>query len=556
MNSKHENAMPAFRKVARIEDKATGQFLDEIEFPVSPSEVRSCQLLPSVVSDPGKFESNLLDRGAMLPDDAHTRSELLAEVAKSQSPNRYVYEARGGWLEPRKVFVLPDGAISAETTDVIGVSPSYVTGDPSGRRTSSGTLTSWRDTVGQISRLSSLMMFTTSTALAAPLLAIIGRESFGFCLYHRTRSGKTIATLVGSSIIGIGRKENLIAWNITDARLEERLSEFNDLLFPIDDLQTMKGKGKEKYLRIRETAYRVSQGWATGRHSSFKGGPHSGWRCIVVTSAEKSIRDMATDAKVERAHGEALRLIDVPAVFDGSDHIFDRGGPPTQDHKAWWDGTFANIAADCEANHGAVLRPYLEKIITADFDVREMVQQSAASFAQHVADIGDDVVTRDVAAKFGLVYAGGRLGIQFGILPWQQDELLDAIAKCYRGARDQLPDEGVALRRGIAILKARLGELDRLKTLETSDSADWEKIPGYWKRRNTDDRYIIRREVFNAIFATAVQRDLVLKYLIEHNQIKLALPKGGVSTTAKPKKQFIWPDDKRRRSYQIIFPRG
>jgi uncharacterized protein (DUF927 family) len=124
-------------------------------------------------------------------------------------------------------------------------------------------------------------MFAASTSLAAPLLAITGYQSFVFFLYHKTRSGKTIATLVGSSVIGIGKVGNLISWNNTDARLEQRLSEFNDLLFPIDDLSTMKEKSKkEKYLRIRETAYRVTQGWATGRHSSFNEGAHSGWRCI------------------------------------------------------------------------------------------------------------------------------------------------------------------------------------------------------------------------------------------------------------------------------------
>jgi putative DNA primase/helicase len=155
----------------------------------------------------------------------------------------------------------------------------------------------------------------------------------------------------------------------------------------------------------------------------------------MLTSAEKSIREMATEVKVERQHGETLRLIDVPAVFDGLDHIFDRGSSPTQDWK-WRDRTFANIAADCEANHGTALRPYIEKIITADFSVREMAQQAVASFAEHVADTGDDVVARDVAAKFGLVYAGGLLGIKFGIVPWTQEELLDAIGKCYRGARD------------------------------------------------------------------------------------------------------------------------
>jgi hypothetical protein len=108
MNTTHQIAMPAVRKIARIEDKATGQFLEEIEFPVSPTEVRRLELLPSVVADPSKFEGSLIDRGAILPDDPPARKALLAEVAKTEAPNHYVYETRSGWLEPGKVFVLPD----------------------------------------------------------------------------------------------------------------------------------------------------------------------------------------------------------------------------------------------------------------------------------------------------------------------------------------------------------------------------------------------------------------------------------------------------------------
>jgi Domain of unknown function (DUF927) len=562
MNTVIHNTKSAIRKIARIEDKATGEFLEEIEFPVGSTEVRRLQLLPSVVNDSGRLEDCLVDRGAKFPD-VHDRKSLLADVAKSDAANRYTYAARGGWTEPGKTFVLPDGAISSETTDIIGVSPSVVINDPSGKRTTDGSLLSWRDTVGQLSRLSSLLMFASSVALAAPLLAMTSGQSFGFCLYGRTRSGKTIATLVASSIIGIGRTENLIGWNITDARLEQRLAEFSDLLFPIDDLSTMPGSNKEKYSRIRNLSYRVSQGWATGRHSSFtmaNEGVHGGWRCIALTSSEKSIQDMAKDAKVERQHGEVLRLIDVPALLEGSSHIFDRASSDVlvKDFTSWRDSTFASIVNDCNANHGAALKAYLEKIIAADFNVSKTAREHIVTFVAHVARGEDDVVARDVAAKFGLVYAGGMLGIRLGVVPWQQDELLDAISKCYLGARDLLPDEGVALRQGLGLLRGGLQKLLRLKSLpkEQRASHDWESEDGYWRRKAAKDIHVIKREAFNSLFATTAQRDLVLKWLIENNRITTALAKtGAAANSPAPKEQFIWPDDERRRSYEITVPR-
>jgi hypothetical protein len=258
------------------------------------------------------------------------------------------------------------------------------------------------------------------------------------------------------------------------------------------------------------------------------------------------------------------QVLSRPSAAEGGGRRSAFTGPATQPYSAtevdgWQRLSWVsqNRAAVHEANHGAPLKPYLEKIITADFDIREMAREATVSFARHVADVGDDVVARDVASKFGLVYAGGLLGIRFGIVPWQQDELLDAIAKCYRGARNQLPDEGEALRRGLAILRSFLGGLGRRKKLRENASTDWGKIEGYRWRSSDRDRYVIKREVFNSLFATTAQKNLLLNHLIENGQITTAVAKGGgVSTARKPKKQFIWPDGERRRSYQITFPRG
>jgi hypothetical protein len=279
----------------------------------------------------------------------------------------------------------------------------------------------------------------------------------------------------------------------------------------------------------------------------------------MLTSSEHSIQSMALETKVERQHGETLRLIDMPAVLDGSDHIFDRlpGDVQIEDSTVWRDEMFTGVVADCAANHGAALIAYLKKIVTADFDVREMVRDATEEFAQHVVDPYDDVVARDVGRKFGIVYAGGMLGIRFGIVPWNSDELLDAIAKCYQGARNLLPDEGVALRRGVATLQARLRRLDSRKALlEPGSSTKWDKIEGYRQLLPDQRRYIIRRDVFNTLFATTTQRNLVLKWLIDNNRITMALVKtAGPKVSRNPKEQFIWPDNKRRRSYKIVFPR-
>jgi hypothetical protein len=173
--------------------------------------------------------------------------------------------------------------------------------------------------------------------------------------------------------------------------------------------------------------------------------------------------------------------------------------------------------------------------------------------------IGARAGSDHVAAKFGLVYAGGMLAIRFNIVPWNQAEILDAIAKCFRNARGLLPDEGVVMRQGIAVLTARLRKLVRYKKLspEKLASMDWDTADGYRRRPRGLDRFVIKREIFNSLFPTTGQRDLVLQWLIENNRITTAFLKAPADTLLRePKGQFIWPDGNRRRSYEIIFPRG
>jgi uncharacterized protein (DUF927 family) len=411
-----KNKDVGIRKIARIHDKATGTYLEVVEFRISKSETSRLMFPPSVVvNDTSEFENKLRDAGATLPKDKSVLKQVLKAAAESDAPEQLVYETRTGWTTDKKSFVLPDEAIGTSKTKIIGVNRLHDVGDRSGRLSKGGTWKSWRDSVGDQAYLSTTLMFSISVALAAPLLAVAKRQSFAINLFGRTRVGKSLATLVSGSVIGTARTADLITWNITDARLEQRLAEFNDAVFPIDDLTTIKGGVKEQYQRVRNLAYNIAQGWATGRHTSFTashGGSHQDWRVIALTSNEKSVRELARAAKQERQHGEVLRLIDVPAVHDELDHIFDRAPADARGLQDWKRLQFKEIVDACERNHGKALRKYIKALI-ADSQLQTRVQEAVSVFLKKVSDASDTDVTRDVADKFGLIYAGGMLGIRW-----------------------------------------------------------------------------------------------------------------------------------------------
>jgi len=465
-------------------------------------------------------------------------------------------------FEGGKAFVTVDGIFGEASINIVGVNRSNAIDYESGKLSARGTWKGWRSGVGEPARLSSIMMFAISVAFAAPLLALVKWPSFAICLSARTRAGKSITTLMAASVPGIGGIDDLITWNIKDARLEQRLAEYNDTIFPIDDLMGMAGGDKEKYLRIRDLAYKFAQGWATGRHDSFTqthGGVHERWRCIVLTSHEKPISDLARAAGLEWQHGEALRLIDVPATFEGLDHAFDRlpASLATGNFQNWKNDTFKKIADACYYNHGKAFRKYIKTLI-ANPNLEEYIHSKIMYFVNKARDEFDGGVARDVAEKFGLIYAGGRLGIRCGLLPWDKGELLDAVMKCHVGARKLLPDEGIALREGIAALRARLRELLVMPATsqQTNMTANFDEVDGYRRRQKKCTRYIIKREAFNAVFTSRTQKTLVIGWLIENQRITRAVPNASAGADElKPKGQFFWPDGVRRRSYEIFWPR-
>jgi hypothetical protein len=543
------------RKVARIRDKAYGDYFEIIEFHVSQTERSRIELPPSVVVDTGAFERRLRDAGAILPK-SDTR-EFLRAVARRKAPLELVYEAQTGWTEDRALFVLNDGVIGKSKQRILGVNQARAAGDASGRLSVAGNWKRWRSTVGKAAGLSSILMCSVCTAFAAPLLSLAGSQSFMICIVGPSRSGKSIATLMAGSVIGIGKASDLVTWNITDARLEQRLSGFNDCVFPIDDLMALRDqKDRDRYLRIQAIAYKLAQGWATGRHDSFtqgRGGNHAGWRTIALTSNEVSIRDLARKVGLERQRGEAIRLIDLPAFDDGEDHIFDR--MPRKLSAAamvdWKRQKFNEIADACERNHGAAYRRYITSLIAMGQRLAPFVQRHIAYFIRHVADGQDTDLSRDIAKRFAILYAGGMLAYRAGLVGWDSKELLAAIRKCYVKARAMLPDDGLLLRSGLIALEKSLSSLPKVTSPSKSlfDKKRYDAIDGI--RSEQSGLGLIKRYAFDSLFVSQYQIALVEKCLLQNGRLTKAVAKGISSHLAVAKEQHIWPDGERRRSLEI-----
>jgi hypothetical protein len=529
--------------------------MEKIEFPTLEGS-RAVELPASSVSDIYTFFRKLRDAGAVFPPaDYEEIRKALRRVAATPTKQEFVYEAQTGWTADLRTFVCSDRAFGQGAAKIQGVT--YDEGRANVQFHTSGTWKSWRREVAKHSSLSSVFVTAICAAFAAPLLKIVGERNFAICLWGKSHTGKTIATLLASSVIGQGTREMLLDWDMTPSGLAERMVAFNDSLAPIDDFQRM--RADDAYKRIKDVTYQLASGAGTRRFTSYNR-THSKtderWRSIVVTSSEFSIQDMARKRSgAERQPGELARLIDV-AVLDDDTHIFDRLKAIPAHFGDWKTTVFKSIVDGCAANHGAAFHHYVAYLLEKKGTLRNTATKSQADFVARVIKPTDDDIKRGIASKFGLLFAGGKLAISCGLVPWSETTLLDSIASCYRRAIKMLPDEATLLQQGLAALGQRLKSLPEY----SSDKASLftpeycEKLPGYrcsvWGARQP---HILKRHVFDALFVSAEQRLLVEQHLMSKGWLTVAMAKRAKALA--PKEQFQWPDAKRRRSLEIRWPK-
>jgi Domain of unknown function (DUF927) len=531
---------PSLRKTARIRDMATNKYLDRIEFTLPSGETGLIELPPSIVNDQALFAKRLLDAGAILPPDRSARKQLLEEIAGSICEIEQVYAARGGWTTRSDAFVRPDRIIGDTLSNIVGFRRSKQH-DFRGQLRRKGDVSTWASRVAKPAQSSSVLMFCIAAALAPPLLKFVGKGSFGFCLSGRSRSGKTLATLVAGSVTGNGSTEQLLDWNATDNRLQEQFPEFNDCLVPVDDVMSMKGSDRDKYARIKSVSYILASGAGTARHTNFSTDTNDNWRTIILTSNEISIRELANRSRLEREPGETVRLIDVPATFDGSLDIFDREySTGDQNWEKWFKA--------CSKNQGYAFESFLRSLIEKKEQARALTKEHIHFFAEFVHDADDGNFARDIAGKFGIVFAAGVLAIQYDLIPWKVDQLKRAVAKCYFAARDLLPDEGVVLRSGKQILKTFLKQLPSKDAIDPDDNST---LSGFQEERLHDFRCLVKREKFKVIFETNTQCQAVENWLLDNNRVSIA----NSALLKKMKGQHFWPDRQRYRSVEIFWPK-
>jgi hypothetical protein len=218
---------------------------------------------------------------------------------------------------------------------------------------------------------------------------------------------------------------------------------------------------------------------ARGRHSTFSSLNNSvreQWRAIGLTSAERSIQDLAQAAGCERQADECVRLIDVPVLINGENRLLDRAtGIISRSASA---AILQKIVDGVAQQHGSVFRRHVLNIIKAGgkLNAKDKIKQ----LTDAVRARGDGNLARDVAETFGVAYLAGCFAIRCRLVLWTDHDLLNALSTVYSGARKMLPDDGVLLRSGLRTLRGTLRKLRKV-AVHSGQKIDFEAVEGCCK---------------------------------------------------------------------------
>ena len=556
------NTLDTIIHAANAEDEATGDAFEIFDFKKVGNRSGRIRVPRQDLQKPEALYTLLIRKNAALPLCPEMLDQKLKEIISSKPEKKFLYSAQVGWRPGGNGFVTPKGVIGCSKTARLPLPPLWLGERHLMALREAGTWETWRDTVGKLSLRSSAAMLAICAAFAAPLLHFTARQSFGFNLFGRAKAGKTTALLAGASVIGLGREGDLPNWGATAAAKGELARMFNDMLFPLNEVGLLGGSKKKAYPEIRETIYRLGEGRERLRHTqSIFSAPaaSSEVRTIFFSTAEHSFDDYAALAGEARDEGEYARCIDMPVNRPNRHTIIDRypASVAKVKRKKWAEDRVIELRKACEANHGAVFRRYVEHLIARHGTLRSTIARymgEADELSQSAAVKG---ALEHARQNMALLYAGGCLAIDAGVVPWTSEQLLRAVSTGWRRALELHRNKKDVLTEAKRALGANL-KLESVKRRGSSASFSPEEVDGFYVMEDTARIYTVH--------AAAMRRWLrndskQFKVLLERLQSDRFL-KPRQSRTDKSDSDWAiqtpkWPNGKSVRSivFRDPFPR-
>ena len=247
-----------------------------------------------------------------------TKRERLADYLQTEGQDTpYTVTAQAGWHD--KAYILPSGETIQPENTPKGQAKTIYNGDKSQAAAYSpaGTLDDWNAAIGKHLTGNSRLCLAVGTALAAPLIGLLGMEAGGFHLFGDSRDGKSTAARAALSVWG-NPTALMQTWTGTSHGFSNLANARNDGLLVLDEI------GQANARQVSQTAYSVINGVSKVQGAKEGGNRESTrWKVLLFSTGEKPLENFVERGGEKWQAGQAARLPSIPSNAGKGLGIYD-----------------------------------------------------------------------------------------------------------------------------------------------------------------------------------------------------------------------------------------
>jgi putative DNA primase/helicase len=408
------------RVLARVRNVADYGYGLHIEFKTVAGHVRQLVILESLLEQPQELRKKLADAGLWLNRAPNVKGFLVQYLSEATPATMALSVDRPGWQEYR-AYVSSGGEILH-----IGDAPPLVwagePGDPA-RHGQRGSLAEWQAHQGRYCVGNPTLQFAVSIALAAKILVFVQVEGGMFHFWGEQGKGKSSTLELKVSVNSPPGAKG--SWEGTYVSYGQRMALYNDADVSLDEAKLAKEEDLVKVI------YSAANGTDRSRSKEGLGlAREKTWKVLVSSTGEMPMIRYLRDSGQRVYGGLESRCIDIQVdnrahgVFDEL-HGFTGGasiGAAFADELRRVSGLYYGTAG-----RAFVLR--LMEAYTPE-TIRAFVADIRKDFDLQIPANADSAIHR-AAKRFAIVAAGGELGIELGILPWQKWSAMNAALEMF-----------------------------------------------------------------------------------------------------------------------------
>ena len=464
-------------------------------------------------SDGVELRKALAYQGVIIAPDGRARNLLQSYLMSFPTTQRALCVDRVGWHDD--VFVLPNQQIGQhENDDLIvyqttqGIDSNYQ---------SKGTLEQWQQGISIPLATHSKLVVALSSAFAGQLLAPLEQQTgAGVHFKGQSSKGKTTALYVGCSVWG--KPSNYCkTWKSTGNALEHTAYIHNDGFLALDEIGEV-ANPKE----LGNIAYMLANGKGKARLTKqITAKPSYTWKVILLSTGEKSLKEIMQENGQKTKLGQEIRLIDID--IDQSEHgLFDQIDFAE-------DGAKQSrlLVERSNQSYGVAGMAWLDYLTHDKKTAIDTAKQLLERYnLELIAEHKQGHIVR-VANAFALIATAGELATQVGITGWQTGTAFNAVKTVFNAWVNDFEYVGdYQTKEYILHVKAffEANESSRFEAI-TPDPDHIEKIlnrVGYWKIENGEKLFPVlpeqfKNEVCKGHDSRKVAKALLIEKLLEHD---------------------------------------